>query len=295
MSIVKILAILMIAPTMFAAGLQVDRQRLVQTLRQYGLLGKAMLGNFVVLPLFALLVVRYTHMQGDVATGIVLMSMAPGVPFLVNSAGRKGGGSLSFALTIAFVFAAFSVITIPVTIWLISLALPNAPVPPVPGVKFITTLLVAQLAPLVAGALIGPRLRPASAEKLIRLLHFVFLGAAIVLLVLVFPKVASAVTSVYGSGRLSVIALIGLFAIGLGWLLGGPDLRYRRTLAIGTLMRNIGSVRAHWIGFNLQGHARSADDRDVFHRVFRTESTSSRVLQADRRSAGARKPIKVVA
>ena len=47
-------------------------------------------------------------------------------------------------------------------------------------------------------------------------------------------------TAVYGFGQLVIIAIIGLFALGMGWIFGGPDREYRRTLSIATLMRNIG-------------------------------------------------------
>jgi bile acid:Na+ symporter, BASS family len=240
MALVKVLALIMIVSTMIGAGLQVDRQRLVQTLRQYGLLGRAFLANFVLVPFVAILLVRFFHVESGVAIGIVLMSMAPGVPFLVNSAGRAGGGSLSFAITIAFCFTALSVITIPLTIALIALLIPSAPVPPVPALKFLTTLVMFQLVPLVLGALIAPRLSPSMAEKAVKVLHVLFLLAALVLVVVIFKTIVGSVSSVYGHGHLFLIAAIGVFSILLGWLFGGPDRQYRRTLAIATLMRNIG-------------------------------------------------------
>lgn len=237
MPLPKVLALIMIVSTMLGAGLQVDRQRLVATLRQYGLLARAFLANFVLVPLVAVLLVRAFQIDAGVATGIVLMSMAPGVPFLANSAGRAGGGSLSFALTIAFCFAALSVVTIPITI---DLVLPHSLAAQVPVAKFLTTLIAFQLVPLVAGALIAPSLKPAVAEKTARLLHLVFLAAALVLVILIFPRIVSSVASVYGFGHLLIIAAVAVFSIFIGWIFGGADRQYRRTLSIATLMRNIG-------------------------------------------------------
>lgn len=237
MATAKILALIMIIATMLGAGLQVDRQRLIETLRQYGLLGRALLANFVLLPAFAYFVVRAFHVNDDVSTGILLMAMAPGVPFLVNSAGRKEGGSLAFALTIAFLFSALSVVTIPITAGLL---LPTNELSRTPGDRFLTTLVAFQLVPLVVGALIAPRLSPAILEKSVKALQLIFLAAAVVLVILVFPKVIASVSAVYGFGQLAVIVLVGLFAVAVGWLLGGPDRAYQRTLAIATLLRNIG-------------------------------------------------------
>ncbi len=240
MALVKILASIMIVSIMIGAGLQVDRARLMQTLRQYGLLGRAFIANFVLVPLFAILLVRFFQVESGVAIGIVLMSIAPGVPFLPSSAGRSRGGSLSFALTIAFCFAALSVITIPLTIALIAAVIPSAPIAAVPGAKFLTTLVAFQLVPLVLGALIGPKLPAETAAKAVKILHFAFLGSALIVIVLLFPRLISSIASVFGFGRLLIIAAIGLFSLLIGWLLGGPQREYRRTLSIGTLMRNIG-------------------------------------------------------
>lgn len=233
----KLLALIMIVSTMLGAGLTVDRERLVETLHQYGLLGKALLANFILVPLVALLLVKLIHVDTGFAIGIVLMSMAPGVPFLVNSAGRSAGGSLSFALTIAFFFAALSVVTIPITIELVP---PPTDAAHVPILKFLTTLIGFQLVPLVAGALIGPKLAPAVVEKTEKILRLVFFAATLVFVVLMFPQLAQSVSKVYGYGHVLIIAIVAVFSVGIGWLLGGPKREYRRTLSIATLMRNIG-------------------------------------------------------
>ena len=214
----------MIVSTMFGAGLQIDRARLVETLKQYGLLGRALLANFVLVPLVAVLLVRYFHVEAGVAMGIVLMSMAPGVPFLANSAGRAGGGSLSFALTIAFFFAALSVVTIPLTI---AFVLPPEEAAQVPVAKFLTTLVAFQLVPLVLGALAAIRIPEPLAEKLVKVLHLVFAVAALALVVLIFPKIVSSVELVYGQGHLFLMAAVGIFSLGIGWVFGGKERPYR--------------------------------------------------------------------
>ena len=191
----------------------------------------------MLVPLVAVVLVKLIHVDTGFAIGIVLMSMAPGVPFLANSAGRAGGGSLSFALTIAFCFAALSVITIPITIALVP---PPTDAAHVPIMKFLTTLVVFQLVPLIVGALIGPRLAVPLVEKIVKISHLLFFAATLVFVVLMFPHLVESVSKVYGYGHLLIILCVGLFSVGIGWLLGGPKREYRRTLSIATLMRNIG-------------------------------------------------------
>ncbi|HEY6449953.1 MAG TPA: hypothetical protein VIX60_04670 [Candidatus Cybelea sp.] len=68
---------------------------------------------------------------------------------------------------------------------------------------------------------------------------FAFLGAALILLVVIFARLVSSISSIYSFGHLLNIVAIGLFSLLMGWLFGGPDRQYRRTLSIATLMKNI--------------------------------------------------------
>jgi BASS family bile acid:Na+ symporter len=237
MELAKGLALVMIVTTMLSAGLQVDWAQMRETLKDYRLLAKAALANFVLVPLVAVLLVRAFQVDADVSTGILLMSMAPGVPFLVNSAGRKQGGSLSFALEIAFLFSAVSIITVPITA---ALVLPPGSLDSIPAAHVLGTLVAFQLVPLIVGALVAPRLQVAARERSVKILHLIFFVAVAGLVVALFPKLLSSIASVYGWGHLLIIAAIGAFSIAAGWLLGGPQREYRRTLSIATLMRNIG-------------------------------------------------------
>jgi bile acid:Na+ symporter, BASS family len=233
----KALALVMIVTTMCGAGLQIRLSSLKAVLSNYRLLGKALLANFVLLPAFAFLLTRMFSVDSDVAVGIMLMAMAPGVPFLVNSAARKQGGSLAFAMAIAFVFSALSIVTIPITAALI---LPSGALAKVPAQNFLGTLVLFQLVPLIVGALLSGRLSAPVIEKTVKVLHLAFFAAALVFVVMLFPKIVTSVSAVYGFGQLAIIAVVGLFALGIGWLCGGPDREFRRTLSIATLLRNIG-------------------------------------------------------
>jgi BASS family bile acid:Na+ symporter len=177
------------------------------------------------------------HPDPGVATGILLMAMAPGVPFIVRSAGRKLGGSLAFATEIAVFFSALSVVTIPITARLLF--------PPdtgfrVPWQSFLTTLVAFQLVPLLLGILLAPRIATPAKATVLKVLDLIFMVAALALVILVFPKLVASVGAVYGSGHLAIIVAIGLFSLAAGWLLGGPESEHRRTLAIATDLRNVG-------------------------------------------------------
>ena len=238
MSPEKITAVIMLVSMMLSAGLEIDREHLMAALRNSGLLGRALFANFVVVPFFGIALVRVFKLDEYVALGFLLMAViAPGVPFLVRAAGRKPGGSLGFAAALAFILPALSIITIP----LMAAFRPrlNSAIG-VPYLQLITTLVVFQLVPLLIGYLIADR-APALAANLKRPFTLIFVIAVIALLVLVGPALVKAVASVYGSRGMWASLVLVLLSIGTGWLLGGPEGEYRRTLSIATGLRNIGT------------------------------------------------------
>jgi len=201
------------------------------------LLGRALLVNFVVVPLLAFGLLRAFNVNAAVSIGIMLMAMAPGVPFLVTAAGRDQGGSLAFTLEIALLFSALSVVTLPLTA---ALLLPPEILTRLPVLKVIGPLVVVQLLPVIAAIAFAPRLKPETAKKAGQLLHIVFLAAATILVILLAPKIGASIAAVYGFGNLLVIAAIGVLAAAAGWLCAGRDRQFRRTLSVASLLRNVG-------------------------------------------------------
>jgi predicted Na+-dependent transporter len=229
------LAAIMLVALTFGAGLEVDREHLKAILRNYGLLGRALLANFIVVPAFGVVIARLFQLAAPVATGFLLMAIAPGVPFVLASV-RKRGGRLGLAVALALFLPALSIVTVPSTA---ALVLPTAAKAAMPLVRFIATLVLFQLLPLLIGIVVGGR-APVAAAKLGRPLQFVFYASAIVLIVLLLPVIARDVASVYGSRGMWASLFLVLLSLGTGWILGGPAREDRRVLAIGTALRNIG-------------------------------------------------------
>lgn len=237
MSPQKIVSVVMLVSLMLGAGMEINREHLMAALRDVGLMSRALLANFILVPLFGYVLVRLFHLDGPIAVGFLLMAIAPGVPFLVRAAGRKPGGSLGFAAALAFIMPALSIVTIPLTA---ALVLPADEDAHVPGLKLALTLVLFQLVPLLIGLLIADR-APALAQKLTRPLTLVFFVAVLALLVILGPALIKAITSVYGSHAMLAALVIVLLSMATGWILGGPQDANRRTLSIATALRNIGT------------------------------------------------------
>ncbi|MGA7355682.1 MAG: bile acid:sodium symporter [Candidatus Cybelea sp.] len=234
MNPVKLTAVIMLVALTFGAGSQVNRAHLVAAFKNINLLVWALIANFIVIPGLGVLLAKLFALPPYVATGFLLMAIAPGVPLVLASV-RKRGGSLGFAVALELLLPLLSIITVPLTA---ALVLPAA-AGEIPVGQFVKTLVLFQLVPLLAGLVVGYR-APTVSQKVARPLQLVFFIAAIALIVLVFPKLVESVTKVYGSnGMLAMLCLV-LLSLAVGWTFGGPTRENRRVLAIGSTLRNIG-------------------------------------------------------
>lgn len=232
----NLVVIVLLVSLMLQTGLSLNWENFRSALGNYGLLGRALLANVILVPLFALLVVRAFGLEEYIAIGILLMAIAPGVPLVVRSGGRAAGGSLGFALALGFLMPTIAVVTAPLTARLL---FPAAAAAEVSIARTIVSLVLLQIVPLAIGMLTAQR-APALAEKLGRPLLLVFALSIAALFVLLGPALVKSVASVYGSYGILTAIVVVAFSLAIGWLLGGPDVRYRHTLSIGTALRNVG-------------------------------------------------------
>jgi bile acid:Na+ symporter, BASS family len=220
---------------MLHTGLEVDRAHLKAVLKNWSLFGRALIANFIIIPIFGVLLSQAFHLSDPIATGFLLMAIAPGVPFLTLSGGRRKGGSLGFAAALALIMQALAIITVPITARFV---LPLNDGLHVPVGSLIGTLLLVQLVPLLLAMVLAERM-PAAAARLEGPFMFVVAACIVALLVLLAPTIAKSVASVYGSnGLLAMLAMVVL-SIATGWVFGGAERAHRRTLAIATALRNI--------------------------------------------------------
>jgi bile acid:Na+ symporter, BASS family len=229
-------ALVAIVALMFLSGLQAAPGALVRTLDDRALLGRAVAVNVIVVPLLAFVIVRAFALPPPIRVGIMLMALAPGIPFLIKSAGGRKGGDDPFALTLSFVLPAISVVTLP--IWALILD------PSLGGVhlyaaRSVVTILLAQLVPLLAGVAIARRSERIRVA-LVRPVSIIATLALVVLVLLIVIPGGKALASVFGTRAIIAILCLLFLSSALGWWFGGPTRDTRHTLAIGTELRNAG-------------------------------------------------------
>lgn len=249
----KIVVAVFLAAFMFQAGLGCDISDLTTALKNRGMMIRAFLAEFIVVPIVGVIVVRLFMLDDFVAAGIILMAIAPGVPFLPMLAGAKHGGNQGLATALTALLPAVSIVTVPITA---PLVLPVNATAHIVMARFIINLLLLQLLPLAIGLFIRAR-SPNNAPTLIKVFMGIAIVALLVILIGVAPKMGAAFATIYGSrGLMATLALVVLSAA-TGWLFGGSDPQYRNTMTLSTIMRNFG-LALLVTGQNFQGTAATA-------------------------------------
>lgn len=231
----KLSAALMLVSLTFGAGLQVNWDNFVAILKDVSLLARALIVNFVVVPLVGVGLAKVFALPPHIATGFLLMAIAPGVPFMLMSV-RKRGGRLGLAIALAVLLPLISIVSVPL---MAQFLLPSAAAAHLPIQQFVVTLLLFQLLPLVLGMFVAVKV-PAAAGRLAPVFQILFFASVIALIVILAPKIGQSIATIYGSKGMWAMLCLVLVSLGTGWLLGGPAREDRRVLGIGTALRNIG-------------------------------------------------------
>jgi len=239
-AMVRDFALVAIVALMFLAGLRATAGSILAALRNTSLIARAVIVNVIVMPLLAVAIVRAFSLAQPIAIGVVLMALAPGVPFLTRSAGTQKGGNQPFAITLSLVLPAISVVTLPLWVGILAPAIVGLHMP---VGRSVATILAAQLLPLLAGIAIGrrsERLRTA----LVGPVAIVSVVALVAVAALIAAPGVKALASLFGTRGLSAILLLEVLGLAIGWWLGGPGSDTRHTLAIATVLRNVGLAAA---------------------------------------------------
>jgi BASS family bile acid:Na+ symporter len=201
---------------------------------KYRLLSRTLMFNLTVVPALAFLATRLFDTSSDVAVALLLLSVAPGgphAPFLA----RTAGGDVYLATETVIFLAKITVFTAPATArWLLGLKeLEIADLP------FMAKLMLLQVVPLLIGRQLRRR-RPALADRLAPQLGRAVIAIVLTLLILLLHHHRLRTLGLLGDrGWLAVLSL-AVAAMALGWLVGGPTVRTRRTMAITANSRNLG-------------------------------------------------------
>ena len=223
-----------VVSSMLAMGTGLAVREILAALRNHRLIVAALLANFVLMPLVALILAKFLWLDEPLGVGLLLLGCAAGAPFLPKLA-QLSKGNLPFAVGAMVLLMIITVGYLPIVL---PLLLPEVTVN---SFKITQSLIVLMLLPLGVGLLMNARWGGLSEHikpYLDRLSNLSLMLLILLISIVNFDKVLQVF------GRRGILAAVLFIAFGslLGWLIGGPKDDTRRVLALGTGQRNIAAA-----------------------------------------------------
>lgn len=231
--IIDVLLKTYIVCVMFAMGLTLKVPQIKEHIKRTSLMLKALLANIIIVPLAAAILLQFSDQPNAVVVAIVLVACAPGYAPMLTAYSK---GDLGFTAVLMFVLAIVSVITIPLTTSLILSSLGGSI--NLDPMSVIGTLITLQLIPLLLGMTINT-IREQWAAKLVPVFSTIARIAIVLSLGTILGLFFDEITSTIWSA-LILMVILAVVALLSGYVLGGPGGDTKRTLALNTVVRNLG-------------------------------------------------------
>ncbi len=235
--LINVLVTVTLIEMMAATGLGVTFGDLAHVARDWRLVVRAALANYVLVPAATVGLLFLFGAQPMVAAGFLILAACPGAPYGPPFT-RIARGNVAVAVGLMVLLAASSAVLAPVLLHLLLPLVAGGEPLKVSATAMLGTLLATQLLPLGVGVAVR-QWRPRVADRLQGPANL--LSKVLNLLALGFILVAQfhLLTEVPPRAYVGMLALL-IACWAAGWLLGGSNAAQRRSLTLTTALRNVG-------------------------------------------------------
>ena len=231
---VPIAMLTFVVSSMLAVGLSLTVREIVTPLRNGKLLTLAVLANFVLMPLAAILIARVLHLEQPLGVALLILGAAAGAPFLPKLA-SVAEGNLAFSVGLMVLLMVLTVGYMPIVL---PLLLQGVEVDPM---QIARSLVLLMLLPLLFG--LAVRAWAATvAGRVAPWLNRLSSASLVLMMVLMVVTNARNIVSLFGTRGIFASIVFLLVGVAVGWLLGGSNRDVKSVLALGTAQRNIAAA-----------------------------------------------------
>jgi BASS family bile acid:Na+ symporter len=237
--LINILAGITLIELMVTIGLGVTLSDVLQVSRRHGLVARAVVANYILVPLAAVGLLLFFHAKPMVAAGLLVAAVCPGAPYGPPLT-AIAKGNVPVAVGLMIVLAGSSAIFAPLLLqFLLPLVAGDRPVK-INVVKMVGTLLGAQLLPLCLGLLLRHQYSVV-ADRLKRRAGQLgaFLNLLLLTVILITQGRLLAEIRLIGYVGMLCLLLVTMLA---GGLAGGEMAQDRKGMVITTAVRNVGAA-----------------------------------------------------
>jgi len=229
----KILLGIFIVLAMMSITLEATLHQVATVLRNRSLVARALVINFVLVPLLAIALVQLIPMALDVKDGILLLAVVPG-NFLAFNFTRQLCSNIKLAAAVLFLLTFTGVILAPISAtWIVQSQLPVI----MPYGKLLKPIVLYVILPLIAGLALNrflPKLAAALQKPFTVISALAFIGFTIS----TGSVKTAAAKAIAGGGALFGLTLFIVGAMMLGWFFGGSDRETRGVMSLSSGLRN---------------------------------------------------------
>jgi BASS family bile acid:Na+ symporter len=235
--LINILVTITLVEMMVAVGLRATFVDLAGVARNWRLVGRAALANYVCVPAVTVGLLLLFDPHPMVAAGFLILAVCPGAPYGPPFT-AIAKGNVAVAVGLMVILAGSSAIIAPILLhYLLPLVSGNEPLT-VDATRIVGTLLVTQLVPLCVGAAVRQR-RPALADRLQKPANLVSKVLNLVAVGFILVTQFHLLTEIRPRGFVGMLALL-IASWASGWLLGGPESDNCKAMTLTTSLRNVG-------------------------------------------------------
>jgi BASS family bile acid:Na+ symporter len=244
--LIRIGIVISVMLIVIALGLRCAPTEATYLLNRPMLLLRSIVAMNVVMPVIAVLLVTSFKLKAPVAVALVALAISPLPPFL--PAKRLNLSSHGYIYGIVVAAALWSVVSVPVSTWLLSEHFHSQHISPL---KVFLVVVITVLAPLCLGLFIR-RVRPGWVDRLSAILSKAGAGLLILSSIPVIVLEWKTLGSLIGDGTLLTAAILSAIGLLVGHLLAGSDPENRTVLALSTASRHPGVALVAGIGASAQ-------------------------------------------
>jgi BASS family bile acid:Na+ symporter len=235
--ITNLLVTVTLIEMMITIGLGVTISELLSVARNWRLMAKAALANYVCVPAATIGLLLLFRTQPMAAAGFLILAVCPGAPYgpPFTSIAK---GNVTVAVGLMVLLAGSSAIIAPLLLGLLLPLMAGDKPLHVDTVKIVMTLLVTQLLPLCVGLSVR-HWRPVLAERLIKPANLISKILNLIACGLIIGTQYHMLSEIRLVGFFGMLLLL-LASFSAGWVFGGPGAKNRKTLTLTTSLRNVG-------------------------------------------------------
>ncbi len=219
-----------IVTTMLSMGLKFFPKQFLEPLKDKGLILKALVANFLILPIITYLILVLIHLPEGLAIGLILMAAGAGSPFMLKII-QLIKADMAFAVGLMIILSLVTLVYLPL---MLSYLLPGVSVNPL---AIASSLIALIFLPLIIGTAIKSKYNKI-ATKIQPIFNQISSIFIVLVVILYLGLNYQDFLTVFGTGALIAAIIFILTAFIVGYLLGGPSSSTRSVLGMGTSIRN---------------------------------------------------------